>query len=116
MTDGNVLGFLSAPDRNMSLRAVALALLKVRALDGMTCAKIAHALECSVDTIQAASNEQTLLSFDTIARLAYFFPDQCSPIHELWNRARVALTADDHRAAIEQHTAALCRMVGEARV
>jgi DNA-binding XRE family transcriptional regulator len=110
MTDGNVLGFLCAPDRSMSLRAVSLALLKVRALDGMTCEKIASVLDCSADTVRAASNEDTLLSFDTIARLAYFFPDQCSPIHELWNRARVDLTAEDHSAAIENHTAALLKM------
>lgn len=71
--DTHVLGFLAAPDRQMSLRAVSLALLKVRAIDGMTCAKLGEALACSVDTIRAASNEETLLSFDGIARLLYTF-------------------------------------------
>lgn len=113
MTGGSVLGFLFAPDRESSLRAVSLALLKVRALDGMTCAKVGQALECSADTIRAASNEETLLSFDAIARLVFLFPDQAAPIHDLWNRERPALTAEDHRAAIERHTDALIRMARE---
>lgn len=115
MTGGSVLGFLYAPDRDISLRAVSLALLKVRALEGMTCAKLGKALECSVDTIRAASNEETLLSFDAIARLVFLFPEQSASIHELWNRKPVILSVDDHRAAIEHHTAALARMAAEVR-
>jgi hypothetical protein len=115
MTGGNVLGFLFAPDREISLRAVSLALLKVRSLDGMTCAKVGQALGCSADTIRAASNEETLLSFDAIARLVFLFPDQAAPIHDLWNRERVALTADEHKAAIEHHTAELLRLTREVR-
>jgi hypothetical protein len=113
MTGGSVLGFLFAPDRGSSLRAVSLALLKVRAIDGMTCAKVGQALECSADTIRAASNEETLLSFDAIARLVFLFPDQAQPIHELWNREPSALTAEEHKAAIEHHTAELLRMTRE---
>lgn len=115
MTGGNVLGFLFAPDREISLRAVSLALLKVRALDGMTCAKLGQALDCSVDTIRAASNEETLLSFDAIARLVFLFPEQCASIHDLWNREPPALSVEEHRAAIEHHTAALARMASEVR-
>lgn len=113
MTGGSVLGFLFAPDRETSLRAISLALLKVRAIDGMTCAKNAQALECSVDTVHAASNEKTMLSFETVARLVFLFPDQCAPINDLWNREPSALTADDHKAAIEHHTAELLRMARE---
>ena len=112
MTNGHVLGFLAAPDRQTSLRAISLALLKVRSLDGMTCEKIAHALGCSVDTVRAASNEETLLSYDTAKRLEYFFPEQCGPIRELTEHLAAELTADDHRAAIEHHAAALAKMVG----
>ena len=114
MTGGSVLGFLFAPDRETSLRAISLALLKVRELESMTCAKIAQALECSVDTVHAASNEKTMLSFETVARLVFLFPDQCGPIHDIWNREPSALTADDHRAAIEHHTAELVRLTREA--
>lgn len=113
MSGANVLGFLFAPDREMSLRAVSLALLKVRALDGMTCAKLGEAIGCCADTIRAASNEETLLSFDCIARLAYLFPDQCASIHELWQRERAVLTAEEHLAAIEHHSAALLRLTRE---
>ena len=114
MTNGNVLGFLAAPDREVSLRAISLALLKVRALDGMTCEKIGNALACSGDTVRAASNEETLLSFDTAKRLEYFFPDQCGPIRELADHVAEELTIAEHRAAIERHAAALARMAGEA--
>lgn len=112
MTNGHVLGFMGAPDRQTSLRAIALALLKVRALDGMTCEKIGHALACSADTVRAASNEETLLSYDTAKRLEYFFPEQCGPIRELADHISDQPTADDHRAAIAHHADALARMVG----
>jgi hypothetical protein len=114
MTNGNVLGFLAAPDRETSLRAISLSLLKVRSLDGMTCDKIGHALGCSADTVRAASNEETLLSFDTAKRLEYFFPDQCGPLRELTEHAREEMTAADHKAAIEFHMNALLRMAEEA--
>ena len=114
MTNGHVLGFLAAPDRQTSLRAISLALLKVRALDGMTCDKIANALACSADTVRAASNEETLLSFDTAKRLEYFFPEQCGPISELADHVSEPLSADDHRAAIERHTEALVKLAGRA--
>jgi hypothetical protein len=116
MTGPNVLGFMFAPDRTTSLRAVSLALLKVRAIEGMTCDKLGHALGCCADTVHAASDEKTLMSFDTIARLMHFFPDQCAPIHALWGRDRAELTADDHKAAIEHHAAALARLVREGAV
>lgn len=84
MTNGNVLGFLAAPDRETSLRAVSMALLKVRSIDGMTCEKLGKLLECSADTVRNASNEETLLSFDHVARLCYLFPDESAPIRQLW--------------------------------
>lgn len=114
MTNGNVLGFMAAPDRETSLRAISLALLKVRALDGMTCEKLGKVLECSADTVRAASNEETLLSFDTASRLEYFFPEQCGSIRELRDHRTEQLTPADHRAAIEFHAAALARIVTEA--
>lgn len=110
MTNGHVLGFLGAPDRQTSLRAISLALLKVRSLDGMTCEKLGKVLECSADTIRAASNEETLLSYDTAKRLEYFFPEQCGPIRELTEHLGGDLTADDHRAAIEHHARMLAKL------
>lgn len=115
MTGGSVPHYLFAPDRSMSLLAIARALLKVRTLDGMTLAKVGEALGCSGDTVADASNELTLLSFDKVARLVFLFPDQCGPIFDLWNREPSAKSAEEHRAAIEHHTAALARMATEVR-
>lgn len=109
MTNGHVLGFLGAPDRELSLRAVSLALLKVRAIDGMTCAKAGEALKCSADTIRAASNEETMLSFDSVARLLYFFPDESAPIRQLWERAETTLTVAERCARIERDLDAIRR-------
>ena len=113
MTGGSVPHYLFAPDRESSLRAVSRALLKVRALDGMTIPKVAEALGCSVDTVKDASNEQTLLTFDKVARLVFLFPEQAAPIVALMNNAPLALTAEEHQAAIEHHTAELLRMARE---
>lgn len=113
MTGGSVPHFLFAPDRETSLRAISRALLKVRALDGMTLPKVGEALGCSGDTVADASNELTLLSFDKVARPVFLFPDQCGPIFDLWNREPSALTVEEHQAAIEHHTAELVRLTRE---
>lgn len=115
MTGGSVPHYLFAPDRESSLRAVSRALLKVRALDGMTIPKVAEALGCSVDTVKDASNEQTLLTFDKVARLVFLFPEQSAPIVALMNHAPMALTVEEHRAAIEHHTNELVRLTREVR-
>jgi hypothetical protein len=86
----NVLPFLLAADRNICQRAISLTLLKVRAIEGVTCEKLGGWLECSADTIRNATNEETLMSFDAIVRLCQFFPDQSAPILELF-----AITADN---------------------
>lgn len=109
MTDGQVLGFLAAPDRQMCLHAISKVLLKVRSLDGMTCDKLGKTLECSADSIRHASNEESMLSFDCIARLCYFFPEQCAPVFELWGRAAPALTVADRVDRIERELAAIRR-------
>lgn len=109
MTNGNFLGFLAAPDREITLRAISLALLKIRALDGMTCEKLGNAVGCSADTVRTASNEESLLSFDCIARLLYLFPDESGPIRELWGRAEDAPTVSDRLERIERELDAIRR-------
>ncbi len=91
------------------MRAISLALLKVRAIDGMTLKKLAKTLECSTDTIGAATNEETLLSFDIVGRLLYFFPDETGVIRQLWERAEDAPTVDDRIIRIEKELAAIRR-------
>jgi hypothetical protein len=110
MSGGNVLGNLFVPTKETSLRAVSLSMLAVRAMPEVTPSILREKLDCCDETIYNASNEVNLIRFDKIARLAHFFPDQCAPIHSLWGRERAELTAEDHRAAIEHHTAELVRM------
>lgn len=107
MTNGNVLGFLSAPTREVSLRAISLTLLKVRAIEGMTCEKLGKLLECSADTIRNASNEEAMLCFVAIARLLDLFPDESAPIRQLWERGAQAPTADERIARIERDLEAI---------
>ena len=109
MTNGNVFGFLCAPDRECSLRAISLALLKVRALPDMTCEKLGKALDCSADTIRNASNEETLLAFDSVSRLCYFWPDQSAPIRALIMPPSEAPTVADRLERIERELDAIRR-------
>lgn len=103
----NVLPFLMAADRNVCLSAISMTLLKVRAIDGVTCEKLGEALKCSADTIRNATNEETLLSFDAIVRLCQLFPDQAKPIHELFGLTINEPTAQDRIDRIERELAAL---------
>ena len=116
MNGRNVSRIMFAPDREDCLRAVSKAMLAVRNLEGATLPKIGDTIGCDADNVATASNGENLISFDTIAALLCHFPDQCAPIFALWGRERDELTADDHEAAIAHHSAALRRMVGEARV
>ena len=50
--DTHVLGFLAAPGRQMSLRAVSLALLKVRAIIAPTAAERLERIERDLDAIR----------------------------------------------------------------
>lgn len=107
MTNGNVLGFLAAPDRQVCLRAISLALLKVRAHDGMTCEKLGKAIDCSADTVRNASNEEALLSFDCVARLCYYFPEETGSVQQLWAGPVEAPTVDERFERIERELIAL---------
>lgn len=103
----NVFGFLAIPCRESSQRAISLALLKVRAIDGMNCDKLAKALDCSADTIRNASNEETLLGFDAVARLVYLFPAESAPIIDLMTAPTEGPTVADRLARIERELNAI---------
>lgn len=109
----NVLPFLMAADRNVCLSAISMTLLKVRAIDGVTCDKLGEALKCSADTIRNATNEETLLSFDAIVRLCQLFPEQASPIHELFGMTANQPTAQDRINRIERDLEAIRRELAE---
>lgn len=108
MPDQNVLPIFKAADRESALRAVSRALLKVRALDDMTCEKLSKLLDCSADTVRNASNEDAMLCFVAIARLVKMFPDESAPIVALWSDDREP-TPVERMARIERELAALKR-------
>tara|TARA_R110000868_G_scaffold410473_1_gene698586 strand:+ start:139 stop:474 length:336 start_codon:yes stop_codon:yes gene_type:complete len=106
MTRPNVLAYLAAPDRECSLRAVSLAVVKVRAT-GATYKEIAQAIDCCADTVAAAANETTLIGADAIFRLCYFWPAETESIRSLLIPVSEAPTMDDRIARIERELAAI---------
>lgn len=57
----NVLGIMAAPDRETSLRAISLALLRIRS-SGISYEKIGKAIGCCADTVENAANEKSTSS------------------------------------------------------
>lgn len=109
MTNGNVLGFLGAPSRDDCVNALSLAIVRIRA-SGITYKAIAQAADVSPDTIEnAAAAKGGMLNFETIARIAYFWPDESAVIGELWGRAADAPTPAERIARIERELTALKR-------
>jgi len=108
MFDQNVLGFLSAPDREDSLKAVSLAILRIRSR-GMTFKEIAKALDCSVDCLANAVAEKNLLSFDAVARLGHFWPEDFAVIAQLWGRGTEAPSLHERVARVQHELNAIQR-------
>lgn len=106
MSGPDVFGFIAAPDRESSLRAVSLTVLKIRAA-GPTYKQIAKAIDCCPDTVAAAANEATLLSADAIFRLCYFWPAFADPIRALIVPISETPTIDDRIERIERELAAI---------
>lgn len=106
MATGNVLGFLGAPDREITLHAVSLAVLKIRT-SGHTYKEIAKAIDVCPETVAGAANEANLLAFDAIARLCYFWPEETATIRELCGFAPQSLTIADRLARIERELDAI---------
>ena len=114
MNAPEVFGILAAPSREISLKAVSLALLRVHANhEGVTWAQIAKLLECSVETVTAARDEKNLLSFDCIARLGYFFPAEFRVVRQLWENAPEQRGYDEELADIVRRLDALRARAGE---
>jgi len=106
MTRPNVLALL-APDRANCLTSISRALLRIRA-SGVTCAQLGKVLGCCPDTIEGASNEKSLLSFDSVALLAFHFPDEWAAVEALWTcRADPAPSIVDRLERIEREINAI---------
>lgn len=115
MRQGNVLGFLAAPSRPDTLRAVSLAVLRVRAT-GVTFKQIGAAIECCADTVEGAANERSMLSFDALARLWYFWPEQVDELADLWFRPCRRLSVADRFADLHRNLATLEKIIGDTHV
>lgn len=97
-----------APDREICLHAISIALLRIRSLPGVTVQKLAKALDCSIDTVRAATNEENLMSFDHIAVMCHLFPEQCAPVIDiLTGKPTAKPTMCERVERIERELAAL---------
>ena len=107
MTDPNVLSLFPPPSLEDCENAISRALLRLRA-DGIHRDVLARKLNCSPSTIDNASNCRTQLCFESIALMAYHFPDVLPLIEGLWSlRAIAKPTVDDRIDRIERELAAI---------
>lgn len=114
MTCPTVLPHFPCATREDTLKAISRALLRIRS-HGWSCGALGRELQCSDDTIENASNEKSLLSFDSIVLLASKFSDEFKLIEALWTLSSAApLSAADHCEAINHHAALLTKMAGRA--
>lgn len=92
-----VLCLFGAPDRTSALSAVARTVGLIQRRHALSYVEIARVIECSTDTIERAAREETLLSFDAVARLGYFFNDCADPIKRLFEPSIVEPTTLEDR-------------------
>lgn len=109
MSNHEVLGIFPAPSLEDCEKAIARAVMRIRS-SGVTRDKLAEKLGCSPSTIDSATNEKSLLSFDSIALLAYHYPEQFTFIEALWNcRATEAPTVTEKFERLERQLEELKR-------
>lgn len=108
----NVLGIFQEPNRESSLEAISRALLRIHANHNLTWKKLAKKLDVHADTLAGAVKGHNLLSFDSVARLGFYFPDEFELIETLWlSSVSPVPTIDDRLDAIESEVAAIRREV-----
>ncbi len=99
------------PSEEDCLKSISLAIIRLRS-NGWSRGDLARELGCSKDTIDNATNEKTMLSFNSIALLAFKFPDEFRLVETLWSaRACAPLTVADRLERIAADTAAIQREV-----
>lgn len=107
MSTAQVLPVFLPPTREDALRGVSRALLRIRS-EGWTCDQLARQLDCSADTIKHASNEESLLSLDSVALLGFHFPEQFKMVEAVWScRTPEPLTIADRVKRIERELTAI---------
>lgn len=106
----NVLPFMDPPKESDCKHAIAKALLAIRST-GVSYEKIADELNVNVKTIHNAVAENCHLSFVSVAKIGYHWPDHFGVISELWGRGATAPTLEDHLDRAERALAAIRREV-----
>lgn len=107
MTDSNVLSLLPPPSLEDCENVISRALLRLRS-NGINRETLAKKLNCSPSTIDNATNCRTQLQFESVALLAYHFPEVLPLIEGLWSLRVVATpTVDDRIERIERELAAI---------
>ena len=100
---------LLAPDKEDCLRVISKAVLQIRNERNFSREKLGKAIGCGKDAIGTATNEESLLSFDSIALLCHYFPDEAAPILRLLGCAHEDPTPTDRIKRIERELEALKR-------
>jgi hypothetical protein len=107
MSDSNVLSLLPPPSLEDCETAISRALLRLRA-DGIQRDALARKLNCSPSTIDNASNCRTQLQFESVALMAYHYPQVWPFIECLWSLRPIAKpTVDDRIERIERELDAI---------
>lgn len=107
MSDTNVLSLIPPPSLEDCENAISRALLRLRS-NGVHRDMLAKKLNCSASTIDNASNCRTQLNFESVALMAYHYPEVLPLIEGLWSlRAMAVPTVDDRIERIERELDAI---------
>lgn len=102
---------LRPPNTETCVEAISRGFLSVRN-SGWPVADLAKELGCSKDVVRAASNGDNLVSFDTIVKLCFKFPDHTGIIRELFRlEGGAAPTLHQRLERAERELAAIRREV-----
>lgn len=107
MSNPNVFGLFPPPNRETALHAISRVLLRIRS-NGWTCEALGRQIGVSADTIENASNEKSMLHFESVALLGFHFPEEFALIEALWNCRPVEQpTVSDRLQRIEREIDAI---------
>ena len=107
MPDRNVMSLIPPPSLEDCENCISRALLRLR-YNGVPRETLAKKLNCSLSTIDNASNCRTQLHFESVALLVYHFPEVLPLIEGLWSlRTIAAPTVNDRIERIERELAAI---------
>lgn len=91
-----VSGIFPPPSRELAIDMIRRALLEVRSNYGLSWARIAEHTGIGKDALERARTGASLIEFESVARLGYYFPDEFELIETLWqNSVPTQPTRDD---------------------